>query len=257
MNRLIFKKFLIFVSLMFVFNLAYANLEIAPAVVNINAEPMSVYEGKFVVTNLEDVPVTVKIEKEDWKNSSGNDSFTTVDRWLELPKTVVDIAPKGTVEVPFVVTTDNNMKGSISGMVVFTIEGGMFQISMKQPVYLVIKGTEKLDFKIDELDLKTSTRDGGIYYNLTLKNNGNIHIRHNGVIEIYNKQTGDLVKSVNIDETFPTYAQDSRNFKGFVISGTDLKKGKYVALFKIKAFDKQVIGRKRFKVSRLGEVVTE
>ena len=66
-----------------------------------------------------------------------------------------------------------------------------------------------------------------------------------------------MVKSVNIDETFPTYAQDSRNFKGFVISGTDLKKGKYVALFKIKAFDKQVIGRKRFKVSRLGEVVTE
>ena len=63
MNRLIFKKFLIFVSLMFVFNLAYANLEIAPAVVNINAEPMSVYEGKFVVTNLEDVPVTVNIEK--------------------------------------------------------------------------------------------------------------------------------------------------------------------------------------------------
>ena len=35
---------------MFVFNLAYANLRITPAVVNVNAEPMAVCENKYVVT---------------------------------------------------------------------------------------------------------------------------------------------------------------------------------------------------------------
>ena len=55
---------------------------------------------------------------------------------------------------------------------------------------------------------------------------------------------------------FPTYAQDSRDFSGPIFKGTDLVKGKYKAVFKIKAFDKQVTKSINFKVSKLGEVVT-
>lgn len=256
MNRIYFRV-LFFVSLMFIFNLAYANLRISPAVVNISADPMTICESKFVVMNVEDKTVTVTVTKEDWKNFEGNDSSVTVDKWLELEKTKFDIGPNEFVEVPFKVTTDKSMVGSVSGMVVFTIEGGMFQISMKQPIYIVIKGTEKIDFEIDSLKMATSERDGGIYYNMTVKNNGNVHIRHNGVIEIYSKETGDLVKTLDIEETFPTYAKDSRVFNGFMLKGTDLKKGKYAAIFKIKAFDKQVVKRIDFKVSKLGEVVTK
>lgn len=245
---------------MFIFNLAYANLEIMPSVVNISADPMSICESKYVVTNIQDVPVTVTITKEDWKNSNGNDSSITVDRWLELKYTKIDIGPRGTVEVPFTVITDKNMKGSVSGMIVFAIDGGMIQISMKQPVYVTIKGTEKVDFKIDSLKMgmieSGGSEKGGIYYNMTVKNDGNVHIRHNGVIEIYSRKTGNIVKSVDIEETFPTYAQESREFKGIVLKEKELAKGKYTAVFKIKAFDKQVTKSINFKVSRLGEVVT-
>ena len=52
---------------MFVFNLAYANLRITPAVVNINAEPMALCENKYVVTNVDENTVTVTVTKEDWK----------------------------------------------------------------------------------------------------------------------------------------------------------------------------------------------
>ena len=257
MNNLYLKKVLFFLILMFIFNLAYANLRISPAVVNISAEPMAICENKFIVMNVEDKPVTVTVTKEDWKNFEGNDSSVTVNKWLELEKTKFDIGPNEFVEVPFKVTTDKNMVGSVSGMIVFTVEGGMIQVSMKQPIYITIKGTEKVDFEIDSLKMATSERDGGIYYSMAIKNNGNVHIRHNGVIEIYSKETGNIVKSVDIDETFPTYAQDSRIFNGFMLKGTDLKKGKYAAIFKIKAFDKQVVKRIDFKVSKLGEVVTK
>ena len=256
MNKLYF-RILFFVSLMFVFNLAYANLRITPAVVNISADPMAICKNKFVVMNLEDKTVTVTVTKEDWKNYSGNDSSVTVNRWLELEKTKFDIGPNEFVEVPFKVTTDKNMVGSVSGMVVFTVEGGMIQVSMKQPIYIVIRGTEKIDFEIDSLKMATSDRDGGIYYSMNVKNNGNVHIRHNGVIEIYSRKTGNLVNSIDIDETFPTYAQDSRTFNGFMLKGTDLAKGKYTAIFKIKAFDKQAVKKIDFKVSKLGEVVTK
>lgn len=256
MNNLYF-RILFFVSFMFVFNLAYANLRIAPAVVNISAEPMAICENKYSVTNTDENTVTVTVTKEDWKNYFANDSSVTVNKWLEIEKTKFDIGPKETVEVPFKVTTDKNMVGSVSGMVVFRVDGGMIKLSMKQPIYITIKGTEKVDFKIDSLKLSTSERDGGIYYRMTVKNDGNVHIRHNGVIEIYNKKTFNLVKTVNIEETFPTYTQESFDFVGFVIKGTDLKQGKYAAIFKIKAFDKQVVKRIDFKVSKLGEVVTK
>ena len=237
MSRLYFKV-LFFVSLMFVFNLAYANLRISPAVVNVSAEPMAICENRYFVTNVGDSTITVIVTKEDWKNFEGNDSSVTVDKWLEFRDKKFDIAP------------------SVSGMVVFTVEGGMIQMTMKQPIYITIKGTEKIDFEIDSLQMATSERDGNIYYNMVINNNGNVHIRHNGVIEIYSRETGNIVKSVDIDETFPTYAQDVRSFSGEVCKGTDLPKGKYAAIFKIKAFDKQVTKKINFKVSKLGEVVT-
>ena len=255
MSRLYFKV-LFFVSLMFVFNLAYANLRISPAVVNVSAEPMAICENRYFVTNVGDSTITVIVTKEDWKNFEGNDSSVTVDKWLEFRDKKFDIAPGETIVFPFKVITDRSMVGSVSGMVVFTVEGGMIQMTMKQPIYITIKGTEKIDFEIDSLQMATSERDGNIYYNMVINNNGNVHIRHNGVIEIYSRETGNIVKSVDIDETFPTYAQDVRSFSGEVCKGTDLPKGKYAAIFKIKAFDKQVTKKINFKVSKLGEVVT-
>ena len=260
MNSLFFvKNFLFFfiLVLMFVFELAYAELSITPAVVNVVAEPMALCESKYIVTNISDNAVTVIVTKENWKNFSGNSSDVSVDNWLELGKNKFDIAPKETVEVPFKVITSEKMVGSVSGMIVFTVKGGMFSFSMKQPVYVVINGTEQVDFKIDSITMETAKINGNLYYNMVVRNAGNVHVRHNGVIEIYSRKTGNLVNSIDIDETFPTYAQDSRIFNGFMLKGTDLAKGNYTAIFKIKAFDKQTVKKIDFKVSKLGEVVTK
>ena len=173
---------------------------------------------------------------------------------MDLGKNKFDIAPKETVEVPFKVITSEKMVGSVSGMIVFTVKGEMFSFSMKQPVYVTIRGTEQVDFKIDSVIVKTSKINGNLYYNMVVKNAGNVHIRHNGFIEIYDKKTGNLIKNVVIDETFPVYAQDSRTFYGVVLKKNDLKKGKYIALFKINALGKEVVKRVKFEVSDLGEV---
>ena len=260
MNSLFFvKNFLFFfiLVLMFIFKLAYAELSITPAVVNVVAEPMSVCESRYIVTNVSDNAVTVIVTKENWKNFSGNSNDVSVDNWLKLGKDKFDIAPKESAEVPFRVITSEKMIGSVSGMIVFTVKGEMFSLSMKQPVYVTINGTEQVDFKIDSVMLKTSKINGNLYYNMVVRNDGNVHIRHNGFIEIYDKKTGNLIKKVVIDETFPVYAQESRIFNGIVLSRKDLKKGKYIALFKINALKKEVVKKVKFEVSELEEVVAD
>ena len=242
---------------MFVFELAYAELNITPAVVNVVAEPMSVCESRYIVTNVSGNAVTVIITKENWKNFSGNSSDVSVDNWLKLEKNKFDIAPKESIVVPFKVMTSDKMIGSVSGMIVFTVKEEMFSFSMKQPVYVTIRGTEQVDFKIDSVIMKTSKINGNLYYDMIVKNSGNVHIRHNGIIEIYDKKTGDLIKNVVIEETFPVYTKDSRSFKGVVLSRKDLKKGKYIALFKINALGKEVVKKVEFEVSSLEEVVTD
>ena len=260
MNSLFFvKNFLFFfiLVLMFIFKLAYAELSITPAVVNVVAEPMSVCENRYIVTNISDNAVTVIVTKENWKNFSGNSNDVNVDNWLKLGKDKFDIAPKESAEVPFRVITSEKMIGSVSGMIVFTVKGEMFSFSMKQPVYVTINGTEQVDFKIDSVMLKTSKINGNLYYNMVVRNAGNVHIRHNGFIEIYDKKTGNLIKNVVIDETFPVYAQDSRTFYGVVLKKNDLKKGEYIALFRINALGKEVVRKVKFEVSGLGEFATD
>ena len=260
MNSLFFvKNFLFFfiLVLMFIFKLAYAELSITPAVVNVVAEPMSVCESRYIVTNVSDNAVTVIVTKENWKNFSGNSNDVSVDNWLKLGKDKFDIAPKESAEVPFRVITSEKMIGSVSGMIVFTVKGEMFSFSMKQPVYVTINGTEQVDFKIDSVMLKTSKINGNLYYNMVVRNAGNVHIRHNGIIEIYNKKTGNLVENVAIEETFPVYAQDSRTFYGVVLKKNDLKKGEYIALFRINALGKEVVRKVKFEVSGLGEFATD
>jgi hypothetical protein len=233
---------------MFIFNLAYANFRITPAVVNILAEPMSAHEDKYIVTNVSDKHLTVEVTKEDWKNFSGNPRDISIDNWLVLEKSKFDIGPKESVEVPFKVVANKSMVGSVSGMLVFTVKGGMFNLSMKQPIYIIVKGTEKINFKIDSLKVGISKKDSTVYYDMFVKNTGNVHIRHSGVIEIYNKKTNELVQTVVIKQTFPVYTGTSRNFRGPILKGNDLKKGDYIALFKITALGKEVVKKIKFKV---------
>jgi hypothetical protein len=256
-NFFYIRKVLFFLSLMFLASSSYASLRVVPAVVNIFADKNSICENKYIVTNPEDRAVTIEVGKEDWKNFSGNPSDVSVDRWLNIKKTTLDIGPGESVEVPFEVVADDNMVGSVSGMIVFSAREGMMNFVMKLPIYIVIRGTEQIDFSIDSLNIGKSDRDGKIYYAMNVKNDGNVHIRHGGFIEIYDNKKKDVIKIVRIEETYPVYAQESKVFHGVVAENGELKKGKYLAVFKIRAFDREIKKKIKFKVSKTGEVVAQ
>jgi len=234
--------------------LLYADLSISPAVINVVATDDAIAESTYKVVNNADTKVSFTVSVEDWKNYSQNGNDVTAERWLKLPKTEFEIAPKATVEVPFRVETFKGMKGSVSAMVVFSNnKGSMINMVMKVPVYIIIEGTENIDFKIDSLNIVKEQSDNLSAY-LTIKNDGNVHIRHTGKVEVVDTKTGNIVKEIDIEESFPTYCESSRDFALNIAAKDELKAGKYLAKFEIKALGKFVDKSVRFEILKDGNI---
>lgn len=251
------KKFLAILSFLFCFNLAYAGLSVDPSVTNVFGEPGSTYEGKYTVKNTYERNINITVEVTKGNTFSANKD-ADVNSWLVFEKYKYFIPAGEKVEVPYTVKVDENFKGSISARINFSVdqeEGQMISISISVPIYVTVQGTENVDFGIDSLDLYTA--GDFISYKLKLENKGNVHIRHSGNVEIYTKKKKKLLKTLPIQETVPTYCEQKRDFNERLLPKTDLKKGKYVAVFKIRALGKEVTKEIKFKVSKLGEVVTQ
>ncbi len=249
------KKFLAILSFLFCVNLAYAGLSVDPSVTNISENPGSVYKGKYKVKNTYDKNISVSVEVTKGNSFSANKD-ADINKWLVFEKYKYFIPAGESVEVPYTVKIDENFKGSISSRVSFSVDkeqGQMISISISVPIYVTVKGTENIDFVIDTLNLYKTGDD--ISYKMTLENKGNVHIRHSGDIEIYNKKKKKLLKTVFIQETVPTYCEQKRDFGERILACSDLKKGKYVAVFKVRALGKEVTKEIKFKLSKKGKII--
>lgn len=234
--------------------LLYADLSISPAVINVVATDSAVAESTYKVFNTADTSAIVKVSVENWKNYSQNSSDVTAEKWLKLLKSEIEIAPKATVEVPFRIETFKGMQGSVSAMVVFSSnKNSMINMTMKVPIYLIIEGTEIVDFKIDSLIINKGQNDE-VFASLTIKNDGNVHIRHIGSVKVYDTETGKIVKEIEIEESFPTYCETSRDFTVNIAAKDELKQGSYLAKVEVKALGRFVDKSVRFKILKDGKI---
>lgn len=249
------KKILAVISVLFCFSLAYAGLSVDPAVTNIAGEPGSGYNGKYLVKNTYDKDINVVIEATKGNCFSANKDID-VDKWLVFEKYKYPIPAGETVAVPYTVSIGEEFKGSISSRINFSVEqekGQMITISISVPIYVTVAGTENVDFDIESLNLYSAGNK--ISYKLVLENKGNVHIRHSGNIELYTKKKKKLLKNIFIQETVPTYCEQKREFSDTILSTSDLKKGKYVAVFKIRALGKEITKEINFKLSKKGNII--
>ncbi|MCR4662264.1 MAG: hypothetical protein K5622_00055 [Endomicrobiaceae bacterium] len=251
------KKLLAIIGFLFCFSLSYAGLSIDPSVTNIAGEPGSVYDGKYLVKNTYDKKINVTVAAEKGNCFSANKDVE-LDKWLSFEKDKYSIQAGETVEVPYSIKIGEDFKGSVSARITFSVDqeqGQIITISISVPIYITVIGTENIDFCIDSLDLYSAGKN--IAYKLVLENKGNVHIRHSGNIEIYTKKKKKLLKNIQIQETVPTYCEQKREFSEPFLSNTSLKKGKYVAVFKIKALGKEVTKEVNFKISKKGEITVK
>ena len=239
------KKYLTIGCLLFLCSLSFAGLSVNPSVINVKGVPGSSYSNAYSLTSTYENPVTVVLEVSKGNCFSENKDIDVKD-WLKFEKTEFNLQPGETVKVPYEVLINDKMKGSLCGRVSFSAQqSSMINLSISVPIYVIVEGTENVDFEISSLSLTRNSKDGSLYYKMTIKNNGNVHIRHSGKIQIYSTKDKKKVKTVPIEETVPTYCESSRDFNGTI---PKLEDGKYVALFVVNALDNKVTRQVKFKI---------
>lgn len=210
-----------------------------------------------MVKNTYDRNINITIEVSQGNTFSENKDID-ISKCVVFEKYSYFIPAGKTIEIPYTVYIQESYKGSVSAIIKFSEneeKGETISISISVPIYIIVAGTENINFNIDCIKLYSLNND--IYYKLVLENKGNVHIRHTGNIEIYSKNKTKLLKIIPIAETVPVYCEQKREFNEKFLSKTDLPKGEYIALFKINALNKEVTGEIKFEVSELGKIVTQ
>ena len=241
------KKYIVTFCLMFLCSLSFANFSVTPTVINVSGVPGSSYENAYVVTSKFETPMTFTVTLSNGNCFSENEGVDVND-WLKIEKTEFTLNPGETIKVPYEVTINEKMKGSLCGRVKFSVDqSSTVNLSISVPIYVIVEGTENINFEIESLDFAKNPADGKLYYRMIVKNTGNIHIRHSGKIHIYDSKKTKEIKSIDIEETVPTFCESSKQFVGEMC---DLDDGTYVAVFTIEDLGKQATKEVKFEVEK-------
>lgn len=255
------KRFLcsLLTILFFSCGVVFAGLSVDPSITNVTNYPDTYSESYYILENTYDTDIYVKVNLSVGNVFSGNKDID-INKVLLFEKDKYFIPAGEKIKVPYKIYIDKKFKGSLAFRIGFQVEkedGEMFSILMSMPVYVMVLGTENIDFDIKKLDLFSS--NDIIRYSLVLENKGNIHIRHSGSVDVFykSKSKKNLIKTVNIPETVPTYCEKEREFKENLINKSSLESGKYIAVFKIEALGEEVTKEIKFKIDKNKNLIVE
>ncbi|MDR3113198.1 MAG: hypothetical protein LBU09_02355 [Endomicrobium sp.] len=249
-------KKLVLLSLVFLFflgtNIVYAGITVSPGRKEVHIVQEAVYNGVYTVENGNDETITLSVTCEQWHNSPENANIQIED-WLSVAKKKLILKPRQKAEVPFQVKS-KNYTGSLSAMVSFTYSSSKMRgisLMTSVPVYLTIRGTEKVDFEITELSLSNPRmyKEEGIPATFKVKNNGNMPVRLRGILTV--KKGKKVISQQHIDEQSPVYAGLDRIFTE---KFQHPQKGKYVLNVSLNAFNISAEKSVQFRVNKYGEV---
>ncbi|MCL2485116.1 MAG: hypothetical protein FWF00_05750 [Endomicrobia bacterium] len=247
------KRILALLALFFFVSYSYASLIISPERIDLVVERNAVFEGDYSVTNGYDDSVDVEISYTNWQIYSGNGDLD-INNWLKIPFSKIRLAKGETKKVPYEIHTSNSMKGSVSAQVSFSAkppQSAGINVKMTFPLYLVIEGTQKIEFSVEKIIINQF--QGNISADALIKNDGNVHIRPDGTLNIYSGKK--LVYTVEIPDGFPVYAGTSRSVLRASIPN-DLKTGKYVAEVVARALGMEARKKVEFRIRKDGSLIS-
>jgi len=248
------KKQILFAFIFLFFACVYAGAEglsISPTRIEMPIERNTVAEGSFSVTNNYNGVAEIDITASDWNTYKGNGN-PDINSWLKISQPHISLQQGETKKVSFTVQTSSAMAGSVSAQVTFTMrppgnEGVI--VKMSCPVYLTIKGTEKVDFAFSNF----AVYGGGnsdIKVQMRFKNNGNVHVRPSGKMNVYDGKK-KLVYTCDIPESYPVYAgtPNSSAFEVPIPKSLNLAPDLYTAKIIMSARNKTIKKKIKFSIT--------
>jgi len=229
------------------FNISHSRIEITVA-------PSKVYTDTIAVKNTEKAPLVITIRTEDWAKAA------PYLGWLEVSPMEFELKEGESKEVKYEVNVPKDAKGELSAMIFIDgkpkeiAEGSIgINTSIGVPIYVMIKGTEKFNAEIEELNV---VNNSPLELAVTIKNSGNVHIRPTGTIEIRQagviatpprrgKQSPKMVLPLN-EYNYPILPNSSRTLE--IKSNSRLEKGEYTADMKMGFADRKYRKRATLKI---------
>ncbi|RJP60249.1 MAG: hypothetical protein C4541_04165 [Candidatus Auribacter fodinae] len=162
--------------LLFLPSLAYGNYGVEPSRIEGSMPAGKTYENVYVITNPQSHAISVELE---WRDYTIN---PLAKDWLVLSQTKVTVEAQSSVRVPITITIPENAAGEYTARVIFTqipdkSDQVKFAIRYNNPIYIKIKGTERYNFEVKNIQINNQKRFRVILETL---NTGNVHIRPSG-----------------------------------------------------------------------------
>ena len=243
------KSIFIIVFLLLICTNAFAGLSITPARSEVVIEQNGTYDSFYTIKNGFDKTVRVEISVKNWNNSLENRNVP-VTNWLIIPYNYVVLEPGESRQINYTVKS-GNLKGSLSGMVSFTVrspdhEGINLMTSV--PVYMTVDGTQNISYDIESIGLKKNN-DDNITINYAVKNSGNVHLRLNGNLKVTKGKNVAAERIIN--DLSPVYPDLARSFSNSIAA---LPKGKYILNISLSALNKTAEKSIQFRVNKYGDI---
>lgn len=204
-----------------------------------------------------DENLQVTVVPREWIKIEENMDIS-IKSWLkEVSPSKMTLAPGEKKEVVCSISVPNEAIGELSAMLSFryksvekTAKKTMVNTALAVSLYVMIKGTGKVDAEITKMDLLYAEK--ALRANITVKNNGNVHLRPRGKVTIFDKKKKEVV-IIELKYGWPVYPGKDKLYQGQK-KGFVLKPGKYTMVADIRNNKPEfhIEKESRFKVTKKG-----
>ncbi len=208
-------------------------------------------EGNFLIVNKKDSEVPVCVEISKGVSSRENKFLPLPGEWLKTEATDFVLDPKERRKIYFQVTVPTGTSGMFSARISFVDKSQQaYSTALTVPVYVVIEGTEIVDWSAEELVIKNTPV--GLSGSFMVENRGNVMFYVNGRFIVKDRK-GNEVYSTEAGGGNIIYPQRKTQIP-LNVKQMNLKPGKYVAEIKIAGYDNiEKAFRFRIKKTRQGK----
>lgn len=188
---------------------AYAGIVVTPERHIVELRPG---ESKTVVLNIANAgaeDIRMSVELKEWSKPKENKGIQ-IDSWLAIFEKEFDIKAGETKGLNIRVEAPKEAVGEMVAMIFLCYkeqEESPINVRYGNPLYLLIKGTERYDAKIEKINCKYDTVDDNDYLRVlvNLTNTGNAHIKPDITVDIFDKHNKQVhqIKLEDGDTLFP------------------------------------------------------
>ncbi|MFN0118551.1 MAG: hypothetical protein ACKVQC_09710 [Elusimicrobiota bacterium] len=230
-------------------------LSITPNIQKFKMLPGEKVSGQVTILNTDPETIDVIPTTKNWFILNENKKIKVAD-WLNIDSIPFVLKPDESKTVKFTVNIPKTAKGELVGMLSFRTKSASrssIEFVMSSAIYAAVSGTEKVDGDIAALGLKVSSNTFNC--GLLIRNKGNVHLRPEGLIEIYNSED-ELMVNFSFPKGQPTYPGKLREYSS-AVRDIKLLPGKYKANINILDSEREFLiekSERNFTLTESGKV---